>query len=95
MSRQSNQPSKNPIAALQKPPIFKLLNRKHLTFIFKYLDVEDLSRLRVTCRRMNNAVEHYVDALQVFVDWSEDYMVGFRQSPVRFVYHNPLGSPFD
>ena len=58
-----------------KPPIFKL-NRKQLTDFFKYLDVEDLSRLRATCRRMSNAVEYYVTDLQVFVDWSvEEYRV--------------------
>ena len=91
----------------QKPPIFKFLNRKQLTDIFKYLNVEDLSRLRVTCRRMSKAVEHYVEALQVFADCSENYIVSFRQFNRQFdsfnllnrlsgfVPHNPLGSPFD
>lgn len=72
----ANQP--RPI--LNKPPIFKL-NRKQLTFIFDYLDVEDLGRLRRVCRRLSNAVEYYVQDLQVFVDWEEEenYRVGFGQ----------------
>lgn len=56
---------------LNKPPIFKL-NRKQLSFIFDYLDIENLSKLRKVCRRFSNTVEYCVQDLQVFTE--EDYV---------------------
>lgn len=58
----------NNVHQLKQPAIFKL-NRKQLRCIFKYLEIDELSKLRCTCRRLNNAVIAYVDKLQVFVNW--------------------------
>jgi len=57
--------SSNPIK--QKPFLFTKLKRSHFCLIFKHLTVEDLANLNKTCKRLNNAVQHYMRELQVLV----------------------------